>query len=125
VFEGSSEDQPLSLAWSPLGVAIGTECGNVCVYTATTKRTLLAQFSLGSRVTALAWIPALERALAAITPQQAQVLDGSASRPLGEGHVPLEALALSLDGRRLATGSLDALHVYPLPPSPGTVRPWH
>jgi WD40 repeat protein len=125
VFEGSAEGAPLSLAWSPLGVAIGTERGDVYVYTATTKRNLLAQVDLGQRVTALAWSPALDRWLAAITPQCIQVIDGSVARQLGEAHLPLGALALSHDGRSLATGSLDALRVYPLPIAAGGAGPWH
>lgn len=125
VFEGRADDQPLSLAWLPQGVAIGTERGNVFVYTATTRGNLLAQFSLGSRVTGLAWSPALDRTLAAITPKQVQVIEGSSSHPLGEAHLTLEAASLSLDGSRLATGSLDALHVYPLPVAPARARPWH
>jgi len=125
VFEGSAEGTPLSLAWSPLGVAIGTERGDVFVYTATTKRNLLAQFDLGSRVTSLAWSPALARTLAAITPRRVQMLEDGASRPLGEAFLPLEALALSHDGRRLATGSLDDLRIYPLPGAQGGTRPRH
>lgn len=125
VFEGRAEDRPLSLAWSPQGVAIGTERGEVCVYTATTQHNLLERFDLGSRVTALAWSPVLKRALAAITPQRVQVLEGSASHPVGESPLPLVALALSHDGRALATGSLDALSIYPLPRSAAGAMGWH
>jgi WD40 repeat protein len=115
IFKGSASSEPISMAWLPAGIYIGTRDGRVTVYTASTGRKMVACMDLGRPVTALAWVPGLKESIAAATTESVQVVTVAEQKVppcLDQPHRNGEALALDRDGRQLATVSRNRLSVY-------------
>jgi WD40 repeat protein len=127
VFEGSTTGQPLSLAWTRQGVAVGTQRGDVFIYAASTGRNLLEHIDIGQPVTSLVPRPRPQNsALLVGTPVGIQILAaGLAAHPLGESKLPLASLALSQDGNLLAAGCINALRIWTLPTPQAQACPLH
>jgi WD40 repeat protein len=113
---------PLSLTWNQRGVVIGTESGAVNLYRSTNGDLLASCQVGGAPITALTCGPAPSRygeghtfALAGETTISVVGEGRSRSRTLADQLAPVQALALSPDGRLLAAGSAGGVFLHSFP----------